>query len=794
MVNYHWLYRINSKIKLVKLILLWLFSVFIPVDSCYAGKLNLAFLQGGGKIKPSEMSSFDGRYIPGKYLVDIYLNKDKKGKQLLDINKGENNGLCFSSMWLEKAGVLIDENYYSQFFNESRKCYLLSHDKNTFIDVDFSEQALDFSIPKRGLRKQDRKIDDWNYGTSALRLDYNVNGNINSYDTSIFASSSIKLNLEKWLLTTTASATKYSIDVPIATATRAIKTLGADLVVGKTYVNNASASSSGLLGIGINSNSRMSHDDLGYSPIFSGIARTYARVTLMQNNNVIYSEIVPPGPFDIDSVRLFGSGDVTMTITESDGKMTSQLYPITIMPNMLNPGRWEYGFATGVRDSGNEQLDGLVGIGALGYGFRWITAKSSMLYHPKYNSAALVLSRGLGKWGAVTLESMSTRSRYDDGTSKRGGYVSVSYSKTWSNNTSLYINGSEYGNDYIDFSSFTPWESKDSYKHQPKYQYNFGVSHYLSERLSFGGTTWVRNYRSEQGKEVGINGRASLRFDRFNLSLGATYSVNQKVENHSFALSISLPLSVFDQDYHLYSDVNFSDNGRPNYSAGVSGSHNKWDYSLSSGWESDRNMTYAADVGYRGDRAALSGHIYQSGQSTSGSASLVGSIIALPTENDVIFTRNLTDTIAVVHIDDTEGVKFTSSPYLTNGRGNAVIPLSGYENNRITLDGKTLPLDTELLSTYETVTPIQGAVVYIPLSSVKVRRYLFQIRQKNGKFIADGTWATTDSGIPLGFIAQDGVLFISTVEKPKGIKLGDCEIYGTNIKDTTELQEVYCEK
>ncbi|WP_369686502.1 fimbria/pilus outer membrane usher protein [Photobacterium leiognathi] len=77
--------------------------------------------------------------------------------------------------------------------------------------------------------------------------------------------------------------------------------------------------------------------------------------------------------------------------------------------------------------------------------------------------------------------------------------------------------------------------------------------------------------------------------------------------------------------------------------------------------------------------------------------------------------------------------------FLSDSSGNVVIPASSYRDNDITLDGDTLPLDTELMSTDKHVVPTTKAVVYLPFKAVKVKRYLLQIKDNKGNFIKDGT-------------------------------------------------------
>lgn len=171
-----------------------------------------------------------------------------------------------------------------------------------------------------------------------------------------------------------------------------------------------------------------------------------------------------------------------------------------------------------------------------------------------------------------------------------------------------------------------------------------------------------------------------------------------------------------------------------------------------------------------------------------------GAVIALPTKSDVIFTRNISDTIIVANVADTEGVEFISSPYPSNHKGNAVVAVSAYRENSVTLVGDTLPLEVELLNTNQRVMPTASSVVYMPFDTVTVKRYLFQIKDHQGQFVPAGSWAESTAGVPLGFVIQNGILFVNSVDELDEFQVGSCVISRLNIKETTQLQEVICEE
>ncbi|QUM88180.1 PefC/AfrB family outer membrane usher protein [Moritella sp. 36] len=760
-----------------------------------ANELNLSFLQGGGKVSAAAWESLNSRYIPGRYLVDVDLNGKTLGKRLISIVDEDKDELCLSEAWLQEAGVDIDIKFYAATLNQARQCYHLGLEPNTQIEFDYSAQNLKFMLPQAGLLRQTKALQGWDYGMNAVRLNYNANVNANDVDVNTYGGFGMVVNAGEWVANSSVSATESDVDVSMVTATRALHDLKADLTIGKTFVSNSLVGGASLLGLGVTSNSSMLPNDIGYTPKFSGFASTNARVTLIQNDKVVHSEMVPPGPFKIENANFLNSGDVLMTITEVDGSVSTQLFPLTILANMLNPGEFEYGFFAGLRDSGQEKLDGVFAAASYGYGFSEYTVKSSALLHAKYGAAGASLIRGLGGFGTIELEGAYSVARYDDSDLRNSGKFSLTYAKTFDKNTDLKLVGAQYTSlGYVEFSGFSPKDNDDNKLSKQKTQYEVGLSHRLSNSISASVSGWHRVYWNNNRPSTGLSASVSTRFDGLSLSLGGNYGKSGDKENYGASLSVSVPLSGFGQSYSLYSSLNATDSGSQSITSGITSSIDKLDYSASVGWaNTGGDETYSLHSSHQGERMQLNGNISQSGADATGSAAVSGSVIILPKQKDIIFTRNMNDTIVIANVADTEGVKFTSSPYPTNNKGNTVIPVSSYSVNNVTLDGATLPIELELLTTSETAVPTSGSVVYMPFNAVKVKRYLFQIKDKDGQFMPSGTWATSSTGVPLGFIAQNGVLFVNSVDELKGLQLGRCAINGAKIKETHLLQEVTCE-
>ena len=762
----------------------------------YSQELDFSFLQGGSHLDSQAWTQLNSKYIPGKYLVDVFLNDKSLGKRVLTVTPEEINTLCLSKAWLDDAGVYINTDFYQSTLNINKNCYVLTKESNTHVDFDFTVQSLSFSLPQIGVKKRPKRTKDWNYGTNSLRFNYNINGSVNDYNTDIYASSGITANVGRWVINSSLNISQDDAEVNVASATRALQSLKADLIIGKTFGGSTLTGGVSMLGIGLSSNSAMLPNDIGYSPIFNGVAKTHARVTLLQNSNVIYSEMVPPGPFEINNVNLLHSGDVLMVITETDGSKTEQLFPLTLIPNMLNPGEIEYEINVGIPND-NDNFRGVISSASVGYGFDNYTLRSSLLANQKYVSSGLEMTRGLGDFGSLSVQGDYTFGRYDSGQSRSGGKVALTYAKSFNKSTNLQLASTHYTSEnYIGFSEFKPWNYTDNKEIKPERQYNISITHRTEDQVNFSLSGWQRTYWGENYYQLGLNASMMAYFDDFSVSLGAGYSQYGDNDSYNVSASISIPFSLWNKKYNTYTTMSSGLNGTAAITTGISSSiTDDIGYSLSTGWNYPHGeKSYSLQSSYQGDRVAGNMTMSQSTGKTTGSASLTGSVIILPEQKDFIFTRNTTDTIAIANIKDTAGVHFAQSQYPTNNKGNAVIPISSYDVNSITLDGSTLPLDTELLTTNEDVVPTGSAVVYVPFGVIKVKRYLLQIKNKQDQFIKNGTWATTDTGVPLGFITQNGVLLINSIDKPQEIRLGQCVISGQSLIDTATLQEVICEK
>ncbi|WP_157757886.1 F4 (K88) fimbrial usher FaeD [Edwardsiella tarda] len=781
-------------------------AVFASATEAASEKLDMSFIQGNAGVNSEVWAALNGDYAPGRYLVDLSLNGKDAGKQILDVTSEDSKELCLPEAWLTKAGVYVSADYFREGYDATRQCYVLTKAPSVGVDFDVSTQSLALSIPQKGLVKMPENM-DWDYGTSAFRVNYNANANTGRNNTSAFGSADLKANIGRWVVRSSATASGgNTATINMFTATRAIRALSADLAVGKTSTGDSLLGSTGTYGVSLSRNNSMKPGNLGYTPVFSGIANGPSRVTLTQNGRLLHSEMVPAGPFSITDVPLYTSGDVTMKTTGEDGREYVQNFPLSVTAGQLSPGQHEFSVAAGLPDDDSD-LKGGVFAASYGYGLDGLTLRTGGVFNQDWQGISAGAVLGLSYLGAVSADGAYATAKYRDG-SHSGNKVQLSWSKQLEmTNTGLRVSWSRQSEEYEDMSSFDPTElwSQSNHGRRTKDEWNAGISQPVGGLFSLSVSGWQRSYYPTQmtgrhsddnGKDTGVTGTLSTQIKGVSLNLGWSGSRNARGENNwSASASVSVPFTLFDRRYSSSTSVSTSKDGGAGFSTGLSGSLNdRFSYGFGGGRDSGGGASSYLNASYSGDRAYLNGALNHSQSGgTSGSVSISGSVLAVPAAKDIMFSRTTGDTVAVVNVKDTPGVKVTSGDGQTNSDGNLVVPLNSYDWNTVTIDAGTLPLSTELTNTSQKVVPTDKAVVWMPFDTLQVKRYLLQVKQRNGEFVPGGTWARDSKNTPLGFVANNGVLMINTVDAPGDITLGHCRIPAAKLQDTEKLQEITCE-
>ncbi|EOL9787574.1 PefC/AfrB family outer membrane usher protein, partial [Escherichia coli] len=767
---------------------LFMFSVLSYASSDVVGSgdadLNMDFLQGT-RVVPSVLKK--GVTLPsGQYEVDVVVNNDNLGKAQLIISPEEEKSgvLCLSPAWLKSAGVPLRLDGYAAEFDERQGCYALGKNPYTRVDFNYGSQGLVFSIPQSYLLSK-TDPSQWDYGVNALRLNYSANAARNSgQETTAYGSVSALVNIGRWVLSSNMNASRLSdgkneFAVRDATLSTALGGLKSDLIVGKSTTRSDLFQDFGFYGVALRSNSNMSAWDFrGYAPVISGVATSSSRITITQNGYTVYSRVVPPGPYALDDIHPVGNGDLEVTVEDASGRKTVTRYPVTTLPTLLRPGELQYDMVAGRRSSGGDMKKpfsdsdkGMFWSGSLAYGLGSTTLGGAAILHDRYKAGGLSLTQMMGELGAFSLAGTVSDAEYDNNVKKHGYSVSAKYAKSFASDTDLQLTTYRYqSKGYVEFSGFDPADRYARYNQKSRYEAT--LSQRLTDNVSLSLFGWWENYWNTTGYATGgtLSTGFSL-FDSVSMSVSGNYSRYPYMDkpDYSIALITSIPFSIGDKRQYVNSSAAYSSVSGTSFRASTSGSPTeRLSYNVSAGLSSRGSDDVGAGVSYAFDATNTSLNVSQSRHNTSVSGSISGSVV-VTAESGLFFTRDQSNTMAVVRIPDVEGVRINGSAP-TNSRGYTSVGLSEYSQNHIDVNMENVPDDLDLMVTSQLVVPTGNAVVYRQFGANYVKRYVLQIKDSNGQLLTGGN-ARTGEGLNAGIISRNGVLSMGMLAEPKEIRV-----------------------
>lgn len=121
------------------------------------------------------------------------------------------------------------------------------------------------------------------------------------------------------------------------------------MLLGEGFTDGHFFSGTGFRGIQLSSDDRMLPDSQrGYAPVVRGVAKSNARVTVLQGKSTLYETTVAPGPFAINDLYATNyAGDLTVVVTEADGSVSTFTVPFAAVPESIRPGQSRYSAIVG---------------------------------------------------------------------------------------------------------------------------------------------------------------------------------------------------------------------------------------------------------------------------------------------------------------------------------------------------------------------------------------------------------------------------------------------------------------
>ena len=727
-----------------------------------------------------------GGQQPGTYPVSIWLNEQEVAQQ--NVTFVEENGQLkpvLTPAQLAEYGVNVSAfTAFSQLPEGGAFTDIGRYIPDARSQFDFSTQRLNLSIPQAAMNVQSHGYVDparWDEGIPAAFVDYTFSGSQTRQSSDDGRSSYLNLrsgmNLGAWRLRNVSSMQYDKTrrwDSQSTYLQRDIVSLKSQLRMGDTYTRGDVFDSVQFRGIQLMSDDEMQPNNMnGFAPIVRGMAHSNAKVTITQHGYVIYETYVSPGAFAIqDLYPTAQSGDLEITVKESDGSERRWAQPFAAVPFMLREGRSKFSLSAGRYHSTSQSSRSPTFMqGTLFYGLpAGFTFYGGTQLAEDYHAAAAGLGRGFGLLGALGFDTTWATTTTPSGKRYTGHSLRVQYQKSVTQTgTSFSLASYRYSSSgYYDFSEAAMLESPHGLTWSKRSREEVAVNQTLGAAGTLSLSAYAQDYWHNADRDQTLHAGFYSAWKRVSWSVGYFYTktTGHSAPDRSWSFNITLPLGGAWSDSTVSYNTSSDNHGYTSQQVGMYGAlpqNQNLYYSLQQGIanqgqgsNSSASLDYhggygTTQLGYRRDR--------DSSQMTWGAS---GSLVVHP--HGITLGQNVGDSFAIVRAPGAANVAIQNGNNVhTDWRGYAVVPtLTPYHKNVIALDAESLPDDADVELQGATVIPGGGAVVEANYQTHIGNRVLFTLHHGQD-VVPFGASARLvgDSSTASAMVAERGQVYLS---------------------------------
>ncbi|EOB8860439.1 fimbria/pilus outer membrane usher protein (plasmid) [Escherichia coli] len=758
-----------------------------------------------GQEHPVDLSIFSrpGGGIEGERDVSIYINGQFYTRKQLFFKNGENGALAPEFPFgffdeLLKKNITPDYRYGIKY-NADEIMKVIPYSNVVF------EQAtskVDISIPQAYLSSYNQLKSDpesWEFGVPAFLMDYRLSGNQNIYYKNTtknhYGLFNLGVNALGWKIRTNASWSAFE------TSTSDSKTSSITANIYNTYLEKdfgkirstlklGELNTPGLImesfsykGASITSNNEMLKSMLrNYTPKVMGFANSQAVVTIRQNDRVVYQTNVPAGPFELNDFYVSGmSGDLVVTVKESDGAEHSFIQPYSSLPEMKREGITDYNITTGKLNSGKYYYEPSFLYSSLSTGImNGVTAYGDALFAEKYQSLGLGSTFSLGMLGALSAD-VSLSQAYKNNVKFRGQSYGLKYSKSQvSTGTTVTLATYRYSTkDYYSFREFALKSNEPTYLWDNKVKNKMSLS--LSQSLGNWGYLTLSGSQQEYWTTETVSRNASIthNFSWSDIYFSTAYSMDQSF-NSSWKSSVNQRVGFYatiplKKIFGFWNGNNTSlsyrankNNNNLSHMTTLTGElpETNMTFSLGRGWgdnKSDDNRSISLD--WRGELLNSSIGYVIANENKTLSYDMNGGAVIYPF-GAALGSDSVMNGVSIVETPGVKGVKVQQGRWRTSFLGTAIVTsLDYYNENQINLLPDGLPNDIALTETSKRTVPVKGAVTLLKYNTLKGSQVVFSLQDKAGKPLPFGSIVSlSNSEIEnTGIVGDEGRVYLAGI-------------------------------
>lgn len=542
----------------------------------------------------------------------------------------------------------------------------------------------------------------------------------------------------------------------------------ANLVIGDTGTNSPVIGGLPIRGVRISSEDALYPEgEREFRPVVKGVARTNARVRVLQNNAVILEQNVPPGPFELPDLNPISSiGNLQVVVSEADGSEQRFVVPFSIAAGKLNPGSYRYSVATGLYRQFTTAQDTKVLQAYVRYGLNsFITPTIDFLAGPNYNNLGLQSSfnsnlgsinfnalfshlyaptRQVGQAWGVNVAAPGWRGfNVYAGTNHQSEFYTTPTTALGPTNIStqlifdrfkrndfisMGLSLNQLGNLNLGLVQQTSWGSALT---SQQYQLGYGVNVY---RVNLYASMSRTVYSDNRPRLDAVNLSANIPLNMGNNWNSSLRASADQIGDGAVTRSVSFNSGTKDYSSNLF---NYGLNTSERQGNRFSGAYANYQYSFGS-----------LGVSFSGGNGTQQSGVYLSG--------------GLVAHNEgLILTPTLSETFGIVEVPNGLGASLSGSQSQINKFGYGVIPsLSPYYLNDVQVSLESASMGLEIDNATQKVAPVEGSIVKLKYKSSAGRPLALTLSLPDGERIPIGSSILTSEGLEIGTVGQGNRAFV----------------------------------
>lgn len=736
-----------------------------------------------------------GHIMPGAYSLNLKVNDEQVGDVSIPfyppMNVPEGSEACLSPEVVNQLALIPSAKGKLKWWHDDQ-CLLVASVPGMQVRGDLATSSLYVSIPQAYMEYMAPNWDPpsrWDEGISALMLDYNVNANANNVHKGgdntygLNGNGVAGVNIGPWRFradwqgqlshTTGPQGNDNNFDWNRIYLYRALPDLAAKLVIGEDYLVSNIFDSFRFIGASVRSDLNMLPPNLrGYAPEVTGIAKTNATVTVMQQGRVLYETQVAPGPFRIQDLSDAVSGKLDVTVKEQDGSIQEFQVDTASLPYLTRPGQVQYKFSLGHPTDYQRHREGdsfVTGEFSWGVNNGWSLFGGS-LNSQNYNAASLGIGRDLLTFGALSFDMTQSFAKLPGESRLSGGSYRLNYSKRFEAiDSTVQFAGYRFSErDFMSMADFLNALQSGGRYGSNKELYTISVNKNFNEL----GMSVYLNYNHQTYWDQPENDYYSVMLSKYtdigsfknvSINLSANRSQYNGVKDDSVYLSASFPLGNGANVGYSFNSSRYDTTNRVTYYDRID---DRTTYQLGAG-SGNKGATGTAFVTRETDMARLTANASYMHNQYSGFGLSANGGVTLTTEgggfhriNTPGGTRMLVDTDGVAEVP----IVGAGAPITSNAFGKAVVgDINSYYRSKAQIDLNALPDHADAQQSVVHATLTEGAVGYRQFGVVSGQKAMTVLRFPDGSYPPFGAQIRNTKGQSTGIVGDEGSAYISGI-------------------------------